>query len=337
MSDTYQASVLYIKIASQFAAMNKVKRSELHQHLPFPPSEITHDNEKLPLRDILDFWSKASELSSDKAFGMHAGINCHLTHYGIFAHVLMNCTNIYNALHLTCKYGYLMNEAIENNLSTEQDTSIYTSELLVEHEAAPQIIEFHFASIIQMGKLITARKDSNKIQPIRVEFCHSPLVSACEYKTLLECEVVFNQTKNRIISANDTLLTPTNAPNEGLYRLLLKKVDATLQADLNQKCQSRKVTHYLNENQEWNQWPTLEETANALKTSASTLKRKLKQEGNSFQEICDHTRYRLAKQLLNSKIYTANEISDRLGFSCTASFGRSFKRWSGKCPSDFKT
>ena len=186
-----------------------------------------------------------------------------------------------------------------------------------------------------MGKQIVAQKDSDKVHPVRVEFCHAPLTSLDEYNRIFECDVVFGQTENRIISLHETLLTPTNAPNKGLYYLLLKQVDAILQASLNQKCHSRKVINYLNSEKEWVQWPTLEETANALGTSASTLKRKLKQEDCSYQEICDRIRYRRARHILNSQKYTVSQAAYCMGFSCAASFGRSFKRWSGMSPSDF--
>jgi len=335
MSNTYHASALYIKIASQFAVMNNVDLAELHQGLPLPPDGQIQDNKKLPLTEILNFWDKAKTLSSDRAFGLHAGQNCHLTHYGIFAHVLMNCTNVYQALSLTSQYGYLMNEAVESTLNTEKELTNYSYEFLYQHKAASQLIEFHFASMVQMGKQIVSRKDSKRVHPIRVEFCHAPLAPIEEYKRVFECDVVFDQTENRMISQHKALLTPTNAPNKGLYHHLLKEVEAIFQANLNQKCHSRKVSDYLNSEKEWVQWPTLEETADALGTSPSTLKRKLKQEDCSYQEICDRIRYRRARHLLRSQKYTVSEVAYVMGFSCAASFGRTFKRWSGMPPSDF--
>ena len=336
MNRHYKASIQYIQIASQFAAANNVNLTELQHFFSLPSNRQVPDNKKLPLGKILDFWHQTTELTSDKAFGLHAGVNCHLTNYGIFAHLLMNCDHVYKAICLTNQYSYLLNEAFESTLTTEQEITSYTLELLLPHKAAPQIIEFHFASMVQMGKQIVARKDSDKVHPVRVEFCHAPLTSLQEYKRIFECDVAFEQPENRIISLHEALLTPTNAPSKGLYHHLLKQVDAIFQANLNQKCHSRKVSDYLNSKKEWVQWPTLEETADALGTSPSTLKRKLKQEDCSYQEICDRIRYRQARRMLKLQTYTVNEIADQLGFSCAASFGRSFKRWSGKSPSGFK-
>jgi len=335
MSYDYKASIQYIKIASQFAVANNVNLTELQHVFSLPSNSQVPDNKKLPLGKILDFWHQAAELTSDKAFGLHAGVNCHLSSYGIFAHVLMNCDHVYNAIRLTNQYSYLLNEAFENTLTTKQEITIYTLEFLLPHVAAPQIVEFHFASMVQMGKQIVARKDSDKVHPVRIEFCHAPLTTLEEYKRIFECDVVFEQTENRMISLQEALLTPTNAPNKGLYHHLLKQVDAIFQANLNQKCHSRKVSDYLKSEKEWVQWPTLEETADALGTSPSTLKRKLKHEGGSFQEIFDGIRYQRARHILRSNKYTVSEVAYAMGFSCAASFGRSFKRWSGMPPSEF--
>lgn len=336
MNKVYQASVLYIKIASQFAATNKVDLVELHRGLSPISDGLTQDSVKLPLIEVLNFWDKASELTADKDFGLHAGLNCHVTNYGVFAHVLMNCTNVYQALQLACHYGTLMNEALESTLSTENELIHYSSDFLYPHKAAPQLIEFHLASMVQMGKQIVSRKDCDKVHPVRVEFCHEPLTELEEYKRAFGCEVAFQQAENRLIAKHETLLTPSNAPNEWLYRHLLKEVDAIFQAEQNRTFHSGEVSDYLNAVKEWGHWPTLEETALALKTSTSTRKRKLKQESCSYQEVSDRVRYRRAKYLLRSQKYTVSEVAFAVGFSCAASFGRSFKRWSGKPPSDFK-
>ncbi|WP_250658821.1 helix-turn-helix domain-containing protein [Alkalimarinus coralli] len=156
-----------------------------------------------------------------------------------------------------------------------------------------------------------------------------------EYQHIFGCEVLFEQKANRIIFSYETLLLASNAPNKGLYEHLLKQVDSIYQADISQKRYRYKVSEYLRSEKEWQHWPSLDETANALGVSVSTLKRRLKQEGSSYQEISDRIRYQRAQRMFCSPKHTVSEVAYRLGFSCSASFGHSFKRWSGMSPTEY--
>lgn len=77
-------------------------------------------------------------------------------------------------------------------------------------------------------------------------------------------------------------------------------------------------------------WPSLEETAEMLRTSPATLQRHLKAEGTSFQEIKNEMRRDLAIALLLSSRVSLVDIAGELGFSDSATFQRAFKQWTGK-------
>ncbi|MBP5059946.1 AraC family transcriptional regulator [Pseudomonas chlororaphis] len=79
---------------------------------------------------------------------------------------------------------------------------------------------------------------------------------------------------------------------------------------------------------------SLERVAAAFDTSPASLKRRLSKHGTSFQEQLDQTRRDLALYLYQIKGYSNGEVADSLGFSDTTNFRRSFKRWTGRVPSD---
>jgi AraC-like DNA-binding protein len=74
-----------------------------------------------------------------------------------------------------------------------------------------------------------------------------------------------------------------------------------------------------------------EELAEALHTSARTLKRRLKEQGTSYSEILDRTRCAKATQLL-SVGWPVAQIAAALGYSDAANFTRAFRRWTGRTP-----
>lgn len=335
MDFKYKASALYVRIVQSFLAEKDISVEAINKKLSTPLKDQYADNEKIPLAQTLELWQIATELSNDQAFGLHAGFNAHLTDYGIFSHVIMNSPNLYEALQLIHSYRYLMNEAFESTLATQNEITDYQLNLNIEHPGIIQIIEFHFASIAQLGREISARNLRNNMHPTQLEFTHKPQTSITEYERIFGCKVLFEQPHNRILIPYDVLQTPTHAPNKGLYSLLLNQVDSLYRSELNQNAYTHRVFHILSAEEQRSAWPTLEEMAVVLDTSPSTLKRRLKDEGSSYQTICDDIRYKQAKKMLIAKQCLAGEIAKQLGFSSPAAFTRSFKRWSGMTPKEY--
>jgi AraC-like DNA-binding protein len=82
--------------------------------------------------------------------------------------------------------------------------------------------------------------------------------------------------------------------------------------------------------------PSQEEVAEVLNVSARTLQRKLGDSGITFKEILDETRHAMALAYLSSPQHSVSEITYLLGFSCSSSFTRAFRRWTGLSPSDWR-
>ena len=81
---------------------------------------------------------------------------------------------------------------------------------------------------------------------------------------------------------------------------------------------------------------TFEQLAARLNISPRTLRRRLEQEGTTFQELLAKVRSTLAKELLLTGKLSVEQVSERLGYSDAGSFYHAFKRWTGKPPSAFR-
>lgn len=82
--------------------------------------------------------------------------------------------------------------------------------------------------------------------------------------------------------------------------------------------------------------PSFEEIAGRLGVSASSLRRRLMSENSSYQKLKDECRRDAAIRLLQQNEYSVAEIGDRLGFTETSSFIRSFRGWTGTTPRGFR-
>ena len=79
-----------------------------------------------------------------------------------------------------------------------------------------------------------------------------------------------------------------------------------------------------------------EDVADILKLSRSTLQRRLRDEGTTYQELLDRTRRDMAIRYLTKTILRADEIANVLAYRDANSFSRSFRRWTGLSPIAFR-
>lgn len=82
--------------------------------------------------------------------------------------------------------------------------------------------------------------------------------------------------------------------------------------------------------------PRLPDIAATFNVSLTTLRRRLAEENRSFQGIKDACRCDVAKALLAKSPETLSQIADRLAFTDVANFRRSFLRWIGISPAEFR-
>ncbi len=73
-----------------------------------------------------------------------------------------------------------------------------------------------------------------------------------------------------------------------------------------------------------------------LNMSARTLRRRLESEGTSYQRIKDTARRDRAIRLLRQSHLSIFDVAEALGFSDPSAFHRSFKKWTGRPPGEFR-
>ena len=82
--------------------------------------------------------------------------------------------------------------------------------------------------------------------------------------------------------------------------------------------------------------PTLEYSASLLNISVRSLQRKLRQEQSSYFQVVDEWRFSRAVELLEVSNLNIYEISQTLGYQKSESFHRSFRRWTGTTPQQYR-
>lgn len=85
-----------------------------------------------------------------------------------------------------------------------------------------------------------------------------------------------------------------------------------------------------------NQILNAEVVAETLNMAPASLRRKLANEGTSFQRIKNECRLEAAVQYLGYPELSIREIAERMGFDEVSTFYRSFKNWTGMTPTEYR-
>ena len=82
--------------------------------------------------------------------------------------------------------------------------------------------------------------------------------------------------------------------------------------------------------------PSAEKVAETLNLSLSTLRRRLLVEKTTFQTIKDECRKNSAIEYMSAPQLSINDVAGLMGFDEPSAFFRSFKRWTGMTPGEYR-
>ncbi len=171
----------------------------------------------------------------------------------------------------------------------------------------------------------------------RVDFAGDEPQRREKYEKLFGCPLYFNQPNDLLYFDSACLAWPVVHTEHSLreflrtapYQLLLMENDPegnNLSAQV-----KAMIGHDFSEG-----FPSFEAISSALNMSAPTLRRRLKREGTTFQQLKDEARCEAAMLCLDRPELSINDVALQLGFTDPSAFHRSFKKWTNQTPGQFR-
>ncbi len=171
----------------------------------------------------------------------------------------------------------------------------------------------------------------------RVDFVGREPASVSKYRELFACPVYFGQPANLMYFDSASLRLPVVHTEQSVddflrtapYQLLI------MTRDRHGKSLVARVRAMIGH--DFSQgFPGFDTISRALNVSAPTLRRRLKKEGTTFQQLKDECRREAACRYLGQADLSIYTVADRLGFTDPSAFHRSFKKWTGMTPGAFR-
>ena len=279
----------------------------------------------------------AMAATGDTALLLKHTLDSRLETMSIVGQIMHSAQSLAHAIGQLNRYLHLITEldvasAPERFELLDQDGAVW----IVDHVAVSGpdyiMLEASFARFISEFR----RSFPGATFALEMEVTYPPPPHAAEYPDLFQVPVRFNAARNALridpvwlSDASD--FEPGHAYSFGIFS---RHADGLLEAlGRSDRLRDRIEAAILPNLHEGSL--SMSKLARDLGMSRQTLYRRLKAEDETFAEIHDDLRRRMALDYLTARKVSVNETAYLLGFSEASSFVRAFKRWTGHSPTAY--
>jgi AraC-like DNA-binding protein len=278
----------------------------------------------------------AKELSGDAALALHYAEATNISELSIVGLIGPSSATMVDAFALLNRYARLMADVEsatpERFQLAEDDDGLWIVDTRVNPNEFSELTEATLVRFVSnISSLLSAAGRSAASVAKVVHVTHADPGYRTEYERIFRAPVAFDSDRNAIL-LNDTVLDLTT-PETSTYgfRVMRDRAEALLKRLDDSTTMRGRVEHLL--------IPLLSTRnvgmgaiAEKLGCTRSTLLRRLKAEGVTFEQVLDELRHKMALHYLDGKKASINQTSYLVGFSDPAAFSRAFKRWTGRSP-----
>lgn len=292
-------------------------------------------DEHVTLGEYLALWEAAAGASGRPDLALAAATAQSTDSFGAIGFACMTSPNVGGAFARLARYYGVLSTA--SRWSVVGDAEAAARLHLVFELDAPAAagvrcaVEFALAQVVHFARLFAAR-------PVQVAEVHLPHRAAGDdaaQRALFRCPVLWEQPRAELVLERETFAVPFAKADPHLLAYFEKQADALAAQHATEEELSARVRRLVIEALPSGP-PSLEGVARRLAVSERSLRRRLTDEGTSFQTLLEGTRSELAQRYLRDPRLTVSEIAFLVGFSELSPFQRAFKRWTGMSPREFR-
>jgi len=297
------------------------------------PEVIADPTERLSVRSQIALLDEAAIALKDDCLGFTLARNFDPREIGLLYYVMASSQTLGDALKRVARYSQITNDALVVRYREGNRLIISLSYSGVPRHSDRHQIEFCMFAVLRICRGLTGQN----LVPQRFSIAHHRSEVTSDMTRFVGTKVEFGaDTDEFALNANARELPLIHA-DAYLNNLLLKNCEAALADRRGDMSQLRTrvenaISSFLPHGR-----VLVEDVARSLGMSKRTLARKLEDEGLNFTEILQQLRHDLAVRYLDDRKLHISKIAWLLGFNEVSAFTHTFKRWTGKTPSQMRT
>ena len=213
----------------------------------------------------------------------------------------------------------------------EVDDNYFSVELIYKQKFI-QYIRFPAEIILSAFQKQFSELCGFNVEPKKVEFFHKQGSALKGFSEVFNCEVHFNQRRNKMYFDKSLYHLPIKHTNEALAKVYQHKVQYEFTVFEDNLIET--ISSIIKQNL-IGTLPTLNEISRMINIPTRTIQHRLKEKNSSYKALCTHVRMHKAKELLRDDA-SVETVSFLIGYQNSPAFCKAFKKHCVQTPSEYK-
>jgi AraC-like DNA-binding protein len=275
-------------------------------------------------------WRAIAAALDDEFFGQDSR-RMKVGTFAMLCHSVLNCKSLGQALDRSLRFYALILDDIAG--TAERDGK---EARIVLHEA-PGVSQRVFAHELLLILLygVSCWLVGRRIPILRTEFSYAEPAHSAEYRLMYCADLRFNRPQTLLAFEASYLDLPVVQNERSAKEFLRTAPESILLKYKNGSSLTARVRRRLRQFLPGSV-PDFERLAEEMSMTPATMRRRLHEEGESYQSIKDQLRRDLAISYLSHSKRSVMDIALELGFSERSAFHRAFRKWTGASPGEFR-
>ena len=319
--------VNFVRALLQAAERKGCVVEDVLSHVQISPELIAEDKARIPAEQ----YSALVEHISTELQDEYCGLVDQRVKPGSFAmmcYACIHCATLEQFLQRANEYHAIVTDCSSLSLQRERDSArlVFTP---LEGTVDPH--HLLTMSLLAIAHRLAGWAIGQNISLDAVNLNHSRPEHAAAYNLLFRAPIHFDRSENSIAFSANYLDMPITQDEQSLEKFLQHRGASLMASPDNRNSYVARVINLVKANVAGD-FPEFEWVAGELHTTIGTLRRRLREEGTSYQQLKDDLRRDTAIFNLTRGKSSIEEVAESVGFSEPTSFFRAFKRWTGVTP-----
>lgn len=286
------------------------------------------DAERLPIEQLYSIWELGLSSTGCRGLPVRVGKLASFDRYGALGIALYVSRDMNVALRRLIRYHDLLTDSGKWQQAVEGDRVVIRWARETHGRLGAQLAnEQILASFVTVLRQVVGNPVISEVR-----FRHA-IEDDAEHRAHFGTELVYGAAEDAVVVTAATLDMKSAAADPHVERFMVAQIEAATGGAKPQSV-ATEVTRVLAELLP-DGLPTIEDVIARINTTERTLRRRLADEGTTFEQLLTGLQRERAIALLGGTTPIA-QIAHAVGFADASAFSRAFRRWTGKSPSDFR-
>jgi AraC-like DNA-binding protein len=323
-------AICFVAAALESVRARHMDADALLAQVGLSPSLLQVPQARVSAKHYGELWRLVALTLDDEFFGqdsrrMKAGS------FAMLVHAVLGCRNLGQAVERSLRFYGLILDDITGSLARAGKEA--TVSLREREGTATRIFGHEVLLMLLHG--VACWLVGRRIPILRAQFSYPEPPHGAEYRLMYCTDLAFAMPHTAIVFAADYLELPIVQNERSVKDFLRTAPESILVKYKNGSSLNARIRRRLRQTLPGDV-PDFETLAGELNMTTATLRRRLHEEGASYQEIKDQLRRDLAIGYLSHSQRSVMDIALELGFSERSAFHRAFRKWTGASPGEFR-